>query len=132
MSDELRRNIENFLMDSTTNQLAVFSGVQSGHINRYKQGDIKKPNRNILLKICLALELSINEINKVFKEYGQESLESSDIAYFKEALIDRDIPPGMHPLKPDRLVFEIGIMSIEKKTWHCKTCYRLSACCFSI
>lgn len=120
MSNTLQRHIEDFEKRSPRHHLAMLSGVQSGLLVRYKKGEIKRPGRNILLKICLALELGIEEISKILEEFGKDPIDQTDISYFKEAIRDRRVPPGIHPMKTETLGFEITIMSIENKSGNVK------------
>ena len=113
MSYSLTKHIEAFEKYSPRHHLSKLSGIQAAHLVAYKEGRINKPHRNILLKICVALELNFDQFNQVFNEFGLEDIESTDIGNFKEAIRDREIPSGVHQLKPDPIVFEIEIMSIE-------------------
>ena len=115
MSDTLKRHIRSFLQLSKPSHLAQLSGLRENHIRDYKNGVIKAPHKNIVLKLCIALELSLEKINMVLNEFDIPSIDPlTDIGSFQEAIVNRRIPPGVHPLKPDPIIFEIEIMSIEK------------------
>ena len=112
MSDLLRSYFKRSTL--SMHQISNLSGVQDGNLKHYETGVIKRPRRSTLLKICLALETTLIDTNKILKDFKKESLDyDEDYSTIIGIIKSRKIPPGLRCLKPDILQFEIEIMSIE-------------------
>ena len=96
------------------NHLAILSGLQPQHVKAFRTGHYKNNSRSVLIRLCLALELTFSEINKVLAEQNKDPLGQFDISHFIEAIQKRKFPSGIHRLKPGHIHFDIQIISLEK------------------
>lgn len=98
----------------STNQLSRLSGVKNNHLKQIQNRTTKKPGKDILIRIGLALSFGIDGINRLLKEYGKEELSEADLTFFVEAIKRRDIRTGYNAIHPGGFNFEITIMSVER------------------
>ncbi len=99
----------------TVNQLSLLSGVRNSHLKQILNGYTRRPGRNILIRLALALSYGVRDINVLLKTYEQkEELSGTDIAYFKEAIEKRQNRSGYSAIHPGGFNFEIATMSVEK------------------
>lgn len=108
--------VEQFFEESglTQNQLANLSGVQASHLKMIREKDTKKPGRDKLIRVALALGLDINGINSVLKEYKEQSLSKDDVYHFYTAINKRKLHAGPNYAHTGDINQYINLIKMEK------------------
>jgi transcriptional regulator with XRE-family HTH domain len=77
----------------STNQLAKLAGIANSYLLLLESGKIKKPGRDKLVAIGLALNKGVNEIDELLESWGMEPLESrsTDIGLFVGAAENKGV-----------------------------------------
>ena len=96
----------------TNYQLAQISGLSHAYISMLDSGKISKYKKDKLVFIGVALNLSIDDINKLLNYYDFESISENDVPLFINAAKRRKII-GLQPLY-DNIGFDLLLLSLER------------------
>lgn len=99
------------------NQVAAISGLSNAYIRVLENGDSASVGRDKLISFAVALNLDLNEIDKLLNIFDRANLTKDDIPTFLGTSKHRKISSALHPLR-DVYAMELVFLSIEQIPGH--------------
>jgi transcriptional regulator with XRE-family HTH domain len=96
------------------NQLAAISGLSNPYIRDLEAGNIANVGREKLIALAIALDLSLNEIDRMLNVFDRAALNHDDIDTFIKIMQKCRISSALHPVQ-DSFTLDLLLLSVELK-----------------
>ena len=96
------------------NQIAAISGLSNPYIRDLEAGSIANVGREKLISLAIALDLSLNEIDRMLTVFDRAQLSHDDISSFIRATQRCRISAALHPVQ-DSFTLDLLLLAAEQK-----------------